>query len=90
MSISATEVKQNGVLIFERMLDKFSEVVITVRGKKKYVAIDYERYKKLREYELDSAYQDAMEDIANRDYIVDSNSNRTKLSLGEGSHNEVY
>ena len=74
MSISATEVKQNGVLIFEKMLDKFSEVVITVRGKKKYVVIDYERYKKLREYELDRAYQDAMEDIANGDYVLYPNS----------------
>jgi len=33
MSISATEVKQNGVLIFEKMLDKFSEAWNTTQVK---------------------------------------------------------
>ena len=71
MIISANEVKQRGVSIFDEILDKFSEVIINFRGKKKYVVVDYERYKKFREYELDRAYQDAMEDIKNGDYHSD-------------------
>ena len=71
MIISANEVKQRGVSVFDEILDKFSEVIINFRGKKKYVVVDYERYKKFREYELDRAYQDAMEDIKNGDYHSD-------------------
>jgi len=72
MVISANEVKQRGVSVFDEILDKFSEVIINFRGKKKYVVLDYERYKEFREYELDRAYQDAMKDIANGDYVVSS------------------
>jgi len=72
MVISANEVKQRGVSVFDEILDKFSEVIINFRGKKKYVVLDYERYKEFREYELDRAYQDVMEDIANGDYVVSS------------------
>ena len=70
MIISANEVKKRGVSVFDEILDKFSEVIINFRGKKKYVVIDYERYKRFREYELDKAYQDAMDDIANGDYVA--------------------
>ena len=71
MVISANEVKTRGVSIFDEMLDKFSEVIINFRGKKKYVVMDYERYKGFREYELDKAYQEAMKDIENGDYHTD-------------------
>jgi len=56
MSITANEVKQKGVSIFKEILEKFDEVVIEVRGKKKYVVMDIERYKPLRALELDDAY----------------------------------
>jgi PHD/YefM family antitoxin component YafN of YafNO toxin-antitoxin module len=72
MVISANEVKQRGVSVFDEILDKFSEVIINFRGKKKYVVLDYERYKEFREYELDRAYQNVMEDMANGDYVVSS------------------
>jgi PHD/YefM family antitoxin component YafN of YafNO toxin-antitoxin module len=72
MVISANEVKQRGVSVFDEILDKFSEVIINFRGKKKYVVLDYERYKEFREYELDKAYQDVIEDIANGDYVISS------------------
>jgi PHD/YefM family antitoxin component YafN of YafNO toxin-antitoxin module len=72
MVISANEVKKRGVSIFDEMLDSFSEVIINFRGKKKYVVIDYERYKNFREYELDKAYKEVMQDIENGDYVVSS------------------
>ena len=71
MMISANEVKKRGVSIFDEMLEQFSEVIINFRGKKKYVVIDYERYKSFREYELEKAYKEVMEDIENGEYHTD-------------------
>ena len=71
MMISANEVKKRGVSIFDEMLEQFSEVIINFRGKKKYVVIDYERYKNFREYELEKAYKEVMQDIEKGDYHTD-------------------
>jgi len=71
MVVSANDVKKRGVSIFDEMFEKFSEVIINFRGKKKYVVIEYERYKAFREYELDKAYSEVMKDIENGDYHTD-------------------
>ena len=70
MVVSANDVKKNGVSIFDDLLKKFDEVIINFRGKKKYVVIEYERYKAFREYELDKDYNEVMKDIDNGDYVV--------------------
>ena len=72
MTISANEVKKRGVLIFDKLLGKFDELVISVRGKEKYVVIDIERYRDFRARELDIAYMEAMQDIEKGDYKVQS------------------
>ena len=63
MTISANEVKQRGVSLFDSLLDKFDELIINVRGKDKYVVLDIERYKEFRANELDLAYMQTMQDI---------------------------
>ncbi|MEA2028952.1 MAG: type II toxin-antitoxin system prevent-host-death family antitoxin [Campylobacterota bacterium] len=63
MTITANEVKTKGVSLFGSMLEKFDELIINVRGKDKFVVIDIERYRELRENELDLAYFQAMQDI---------------------------
>ncbi len=68
MIISANEVKKRGVSIFEELLKKFDEVIITFRGKKKYVVMDINRYNELREKELELAYKEVMEDYENRKF----------------------
>ncbi len=68
MTISANEVKKNGVSIFERLLKKANELIITVRGKQKFVVLDIDRYNEFRKYELDIAYLKAMSDIKNKNY----------------------
>ena len=70
MTISANEVKTNGVSIFDNILKKFDELVINVRGKDKYVVLDIERYKVFRENELDIAHMKAMQDIKDGKYKV--------------------
>jgi hypothetical protein len=70
MTVSANEVKKRGVSLFGELLEKWDEIIINFRGEKKYVVMDIDRYKKLRALELDSAYQEVMEDIKNGDYKV--------------------
>jgi PHD/YefM family antitoxin component YafN of YafNO toxin-antitoxin module len=70
MVISANEVKKRGVSIFEELLKKFDEVIITFRGKKKYVVMDINRYNELREKELELAYKEVMEDYEKGNYKV--------------------
>jgi PHD/YefM family antitoxin component YafN of YafNO toxin-antitoxin module len=72
MMISANEVKTKGVGIFEKLLQKFDELVINVRGKNKYVVLDIERYKEFRENELELAHLKAMQDIKNGNYKTQS------------------
>lgn len=68
MTIMANEVKIKGVSIFDTMLEKFSEIIISVRGQNKYCVIPYEEYEAYRAYKLDMAHKEVMENIANGEY----------------------
>jgi len=70
MVVTANEVKKRGVSIFGELLKKFDEIVINVRGKNRYVVLDYESYKEFREYQLDKAYREVMEDYEKGNYRV--------------------
>ena len=70
MVVTANMVKQRGVSFFDEILDKFDQFAISLRGKKKYVVMNIDRYKELRAKELDMAYLGVMEDIKNGDYEV--------------------
>ena len=71
-SITANDLKTKGVSVLESALQQSGEAVITVRGERKYVVLDFSTYNKLREYELDIALQEAREDIANGNYKTES------------------
>jgi prevent-host-death family protein len=62
-TISANELKTKGVSAVEKALKNEDEVIITVRGKQKYVVIDLKKYSQLREYELEVALLEARADI---------------------------
>lgn len=68
MIISANELKVKGVSVLENMLEKLDEVLISVRGKNKYVVVDIKRYEYLRECELEHAYRQVQDDINNGRY----------------------
>jgi PHD/YefM family antitoxin component YafN of YafNO toxin-antitoxin module len=70
MVVTANEVKKRGVSLFRELFKKFDEIIISNRGKKEFVVIDYERYKKFREYELERAYEEVMEDVKEGRYKV--------------------
>lgn len=71
MVILANEVKTKGVSLFDKLFEKDSEIIINVRGKNKYVVIDIERYKQLRELELDRAYEETMAEVKAGRYTTD-------------------
>lgn len=63
MIVSANDIKTKGVTLLDKLFETMSEVIINVRGKNKYVVIDIERYKQLRELELDRLYEETMQEI---------------------------
>ena len=65
MVISANDLKTKGISVLEGVFEKLDEVLISVRGKNKYVVVDIERYEYLRECEIEQAYRDVKEDIEN-------------------------
>ena len=63
MVIPANDLKTKGVSIIETMLEKLDEVLISIRGKNRFVVVDMQRYNYLRECELEKALRDAKDDI---------------------------
>ena len=70
MIISANDLKTKGISVLEGVFEKLDEVLISVRGKNKYVVVDIERYEYLRECEIEQAYRDVKEDIDNGNSTV--------------------
>ncbi len=66
MVISANDFKIKGVSLLDNLLSTLDEVLISVRGKNKYVVVDMARYEYLRECELEQAYRDVQADIKAR------------------------
>ncbi len=65
MTINAKELR-NGVTLLDEILEKGDEqeVVVTVRGKPKYVVMPIEKYTQLRELELEAALIEARRDLS--------------------------
>ena len=62
-TVTANELKTKGVSAVESRLENEDEVIISVRGKNKYVVMELEKYAKLREIELELALQEAKADV---------------------------
>jgi len=71
MVVTANEVKKRGVSLFDELLKKFDEIIISNRGKNKYIVMDIETYEDFRAYRLDKAYREVMEDVKKGDYHTD-------------------
>ena len=71
-NITANELKTKGVSVVETALREDGAAVITVRGRSKYVVVDFATWNKLREFELDIAIQEAREDFAEGNYVIES------------------
>ena len=62
--ISANELKTRGVVAIEQALAGTSEVVVSVRGKERFVVMDLAHYHHLRECELEVALAQSRADLA--------------------------
>jgi len=71
-TISANDLKTKGISMVEEDTAQYGEVVVTVRGKNKYVIIPYEKYNELREYELLAALAETRKAIAEGKYVIES------------------
>ena len=61
--VTANDLKTKGISDIERLLESEQEVVISVRGKSRYVVMDIAHYDFLRECEIAAAWQQAREDV---------------------------
>jgi len=71
MIITANDLKTKGISFFDKILEKTEEVIVSVRGKQKFVLIDIQRYQQIREYELDKAYEETLKDIKDKNFTTD-------------------
>lgn len=71
-TITANQLKTQGVSVIENKLADGSELVITVRGKEKYVVMDMNHYNYLRECELDTAVRETRADYETGKFVAES------------------
>ncbi|MGB9498233.1 MAG: type II toxin-antitoxin system prevent-host-death family antitoxin [Dissulfuribacterales bacterium] len=83
MSISANKLKTKGVSAIETGLGQTREVIITVRGKERFVVMDMEHYNYLRECELEAALHQARADVNAGDFITESVDDHIKRVIDE-------
>jgi len=62
--VTANDLKTRGISDIERILQDAQEVVISVRGKPRYVVMDLAHYDFLRECEIAAAWAQTREDMA--------------------------
>ena len=63
MTIMANDLKTRGVTLLDEALQQDDEVIISVRGKSKYVVMDLSHYNYLRECELEAALIETHKEI---------------------------
>ena len=66
--IATSDLKTKGISIIERFLQVEEEVVISVRGKPRYVVVDLARYDDLRGGEIAAAWVQTWADMATGRY----------------------
>jgi prevent-host-death family protein len=71
-TITANELKTKGVTILNDETADGTEVIITVRGKNKFVVLPIEKYNYLRECELEAALLESKRDIKEGKFINES------------------
>jgi len=69
--ITANQLKTKGVSAIQNNLLENQELVITVRGKEKFVVMDMKHYNYLRECELDAALHQAKNEYQSGNYITE-------------------
>ncbi len=78
--LTANDLKTKGVSDIERLLQDAQEVIISVRGKPRYVVMDIAHYDFLRECEIAAAWAQTRADLAAGRYRRESaDAHRTRI-----------
>lgn len=72
MVITANDLKVKGMTLIDKLVKKYGEVFVSVRGKNKFVILSLDEYEKLKEAELDRAIREAEEDYREGRYVAES------------------
>ena len=62
--VTANDLKTKGIASIEQLLQDAQEVIISVRGKPRYVVMDIAHFDYLRERELEAAWAESRADVA--------------------------
>jgi PHD/YefM family antitoxin component YafN of YafNO toxin-antitoxin module len=68
MIVPANDLKKKGVKLIDDLIKKSSEIIISVRGKHKYVIIDVDRYERFKDSEIELAYFEAVKDFKEKKF----------------------
>ena len=71
-TITANDLKTKGVTILDDETADGSEVIITVRGKSKFVVLPIAKYNYLRECELEAALLESKRDLKEGKFVKES------------------
>ncbi|MCI5209182.1 MAG: type II toxin-antitoxin system Phd/YefM family antitoxin [Candidatus Electrothrix sp. ATG2] len=71
-NITANQLKTKGISLIEKHLAGNRELVITVRGKERFVVMDMQHYNYLRECELDAALHETRADYEAGRFVTES------------------
>jgi hypothetical protein len=70
--ISANGLKTKGVAAIEAMLTEYSEAIVSVRGKDRFVVMKIAQYNYLRGCELEAALAETRADVAAGRFVQES------------------
>ena len=71
-TITANQLKTKGVSAIQSNLSENHELVITIRGKEKFIVMDIKHYNYLRECELDAALHQVKADYNDGNFITET------------------
>lgn len=77
-SVTANQLKTKGISVIQSNLIDDNELVITVRGKEKFVVMDMQHYNYLRECELETALNETKADYQAGKFVTESVENHIK------------
>jgi len=72
IEISANTIKTKGISFINKFIKNKDEVIVSVRGKRKYVILPIEEYEHIRDLEIEQAVKQAEDDYNNNRYIAES------------------
>ncbi len=71
-TITANELKTKGIAAINKAVENDGEATITVRGRDRYVVMDFDTYNRLRVCELETALYETRREITQGKYVEES------------------